>query len=151
MELTRGETTPPDIHNIMGIVHEQETNAPMVPMEALPGSSQSDPPPYAYTPLTPSESPESPEPPMLGAKTVLVPPPSEFGLSSNIPTTPATSENFARVLDSRDPLSTCDAKFADLVLTHVIIPRLRVGVLRWKDRETLEYVPRTKEDVLWIS
>jgi hypothetical protein len=132
---------------MMGVVH-QETNAPLIPMDSLPPTPQRDPPPYAYTPLTPSEPPSSPPP--IAGKTVLVPPPSDL-LSPpfSLPATPATPAptTSLRVLDAQDPLLTCDTRFADIVLTHIILPRLRVGVLRWKDRETFEYVPRTKEDV----
>ena len=135
----------------MGIVHQQETNIRMIPMDPFPTASQRDPPPYAYSPLTP-ESDTSPSSPPITGKTVLVPPPSEISTSSPIPATPATeiptTEIPIRILDSHDPLSTCDSRFADLVLTHIIIPRLRVGVLRWKDRESLEFVPQTKEDVI---
>ena len=77
----------------------------------------------------------------MEVKTVLVAP------TESTRTAPATSEVAIRVLDSRDPLSTCDTRFADIILANVIIPRLRVGVLRWKDRETFEFVPQTKEDV----
>jgi hypothetical protein len=129
----------------MGIVHQQETIVSLIPMDPLPTASQRDPPPYAYSPLTPESESSPPSPPIAG-KTVLVPPPSEISTSA-IPATPAT-ETPVRILDSHDPLSTCDTRFADLVLTHIILPRLRVGVLRWKDRESLEFVPRTKEDVI---
>ena len=120
---------------------------------------EEDPPAYAYDP----QGPTPPATPAPTGKTVLVPPPtpprtiSPFPVSSTsntrVPlaetplTIPPPSGAQLRTLDSRDPLSTCDARFADLILTHVIIPRLRVGVLRWKDRESLEYVPQTKEDV----
>ena len=135
----------------MGIVHEQETNVRLIPMDPYPTASQRDPPPYAYSPLTP-EPESSPSSPAINWKTVLIPPPSDVSTSSPVPATPATeiptAEIPIRILDSRDPLSTCDARFADLVLTHIILPRLRVGVLRWKDRESLEFVPQTKEDVI---
>lgn len=129
----------------MGIVHEQETNAPVNSNDPFPHLPQRDPPPYTYTILTPSTSasqlttpPATPPPaPATEVKTVLVPAPDT--------TTP--SQNAIRALDSRDPLSTCDERFADVILTQIIIPRLRVGVLSWKDRETFEFVPRTKEDV----
>lgn len=127
----------------MGIVHEQETNALVTSSDPFPHLPQRDPPPYVYAPLTPSSShcatpPVTPPPaPAMEAKTVLVPPPDA--------TTP--SQTAIRVLDSRDPLSTCDTRFADIILTHIILPRLRVGVLSWKDRETFEFVPQTKEDV----
>lgn len=135
----------------MGIVHEQETGLLMIPMDLSPTASQRDPPPYAYSPLTPPPESSPSSAPITG-KTVLVPPPSDISSFSPIPATPATevptAEVPVRILDSRDPLSTCDSRFADLVLTHIILPRLRVGVLRWKDRESLEFVPRTKEDVI---
>ena len=121
--------------------------------DPIPRLPQHDPPPYAYTPLTPTVSqpatpPASPPPqsPTEG-KTILVPPQGESVRVSRILTAATRSEIPVRVLSSCDPLSTCDARFADIILTHVIIPRLRVGVLRWKDRETFEFVPQTKEDV----
>jgi len=128
----------------MGIVHEQETNALVTSSDPFPHLPQRDPPPYVYAPLSPSTSshratpPVTPPPaPAMEVKTVLAPPPDA--------TTP--SQNAIRVLDSRDPLSTCDTRFADIILTQIILPRLRVGVLSWKDRETFEFVPQTKEDV----
>ena len=130
-------------------------------MTAFPETHQtdivamSDPPPYAIhhlssPALTPPGSP-------IQTKTVLVPPPTPPPATSQVshapitlPTTtaPAAAKPVElRTLDSRDPLSTCDARFADLILEQVILPRLRVGVLRWKDRESFEFVPQTKDDV----
>jgi len=132
----------------------------VIPIASHP--REDDPPAYTYHPLS-SRGPTPPGTPDLTGKTILVPPPTpprtispalvsplsntRVPLSATPTTIPALSGAELRTLDSRDPLSTCDARFADLILTHVIIPRLRVGVLRWKDRESLEYVPQTKEDV----
>jgi len=120
---------------------------------------EEDPPAYAYH----AQGPTPPATPALTGKTVLVPPPTPPRTISPVPLSPPSNTRVPlagtpitiplpsgaelRTLDSRDPLSSCDARFADLILTHVITPRLRVGVLRWKDRESLEYVPQTKEDV----
>jgi hypothetical protein len=128
----------------MTVIHEQETGN-YVAMAPLSQYSQHDPPPYAYSPLGQTDSPNAATP--AGGKTILVPPPSEIP-SAPIPAAPV-AESPLRLLDSHDPLSTCDARFADLILTHIILPRLRVGVLRWKDYESLEFVPQTKEDVFF--
>ena len=138
----------------MGILHEQETNSPQLTSDPFPHLPQRDPPPYAYSALTPTVSqpatpPATPPPAPVTStevKTVLVPP-TDLDSARDSQVLGTTTELPVRVLDSRDPLSTCDARFADIILTHVIIPRLRVGVLRWKDRETFEFVPQTKEDV----
>jgi hypothetical protein len=122
----------------MGAQHEQESNAPLIPMDPFPhlSNTQHDPPPYEYMPLTPSRS--APTSPIIPpSKTVLVRPPVE---PTQTPQPPIR-------LNSLDPLSTCDARFAKIILNNIIIPRLRVGVLRYKDRESFEYVPKTKEDV----
>jgi hypothetical protein len=126
----------------MGIKHEQESNARLIPMDPFPHLSQSgerEPPPYAYTPLTPTTS--APTSPVI---------PASKAVSVPRPVSPAqrTEMSTFRTLNSNDPLSTCDSRLADIILTNIILPRLRVGVLRYKDRESFEYVPRSKEDVL---
>jgi hypothetical protein len=138
------------IPSIMGFLNDQETNAPLMEMDPFPHIPQREPPPYAYTPLSPTASiPSSPTIPT--SKTILIPPPpSESTRSSQIPNTPLSEFPF-RPLNSADPLTTCDAKFADIIMTHVILPRLRVGVLKWKDRETFEFIPQTKDDVVLLS
>ena len=133
------------LYIVMGIVNEEESNIPLNAMDSFSHTLQRDPPPYAYTPLTP-QTESSPSSPIIASKTVLAPPPSDGPHFSSTSVTPAPATPL-RVLDSQDPLSTCDTRFADIVLKHIILPRLRVGVLRWKDRETFEYVPQTKEDV----
>ena len=140
------------IPSVMGFLHDQETNAPLMEMDPFPHIPQREPPPYAYTALSPTGSvPSSPTIP--ATKTILVPPPpppSESTRSSQIPNTPLSEFPF-RPLNSADPLTTCDAKFADIIMTHVILPRLRVGVLKWKDRETFEFIPQTKDDVRLLT
>jgi hypothetical protein len=115
-------------------------------MGSISPLSAQDPPPYTYSRLSPDEAPRPST--QVGGKTILVPHPAESVQSSSRMAAIPVNDTHLRVLDSHDPLSTCDARFADLILTHMILPRLRVGVLRWKDRESLEYVPQTKEDVI---
>src|ERR1700738_2354618 len=128
----------------MGIYHEQKSNAPFTPMDQFPHHTRhQDPPPYAYEPLTPSTSaPTSPVIPRADSKTILVPPPRNF-----TPPPHVVAQSPLTALDPRNPLPTCDTRFANIILTNIILPRLRVGVMNWKDRETFEYVPQTKEDV----
>ena len=129
----------------MGALHEQESNAPLIPMDSF--QHRDPPPPHAYTPLlspVPSSSPSSPIP----RKSILSPPPpppsegSPFDVST---VGPSASSSLGTAL--QDPLLLCDAKFARLIVQQVILPRLRVGVLKWKDRETLEFYPQNKDDV----
>jgi hypothetical protein len=129
----------------MGAHHEQESNAPLIPMDPFPhlSNTQRDPPPYQYMPLTPESTESAPTSPTIPAsKTVLVPPPIQ------------PAQTFADDpvrLDSRDPLSSCDTRFANIILNNIILPRLRVGVMRYKDRESFEYVPKTKDDVRAVA
>jgi len=132
--------------------YEQETNIPMSRMGPLRNPSVSEPPPYAYTPLTPEESPEpaSPRPGRL-TKTAISPPPrprsESVGSSSHIPPTPIILSNTMRPVNSTDPLVIRDEQFAQIIFEHVIQPRLRKGTLRGKDRESFHYISQTKEDV----
>jgi hypothetical protein len=50
-------------------------------------------------------------------------------------------------INSEDPLTEKDARFAELIMMHVIQPRLRIGGLKWKDRNSFQYMRRTEEDV----
>ena len=120
----------------MGVLHEQDTSLPLLQMSSPRSSSQSNaPPPYAYTPLSPTISePSSPTP----RKSLLLPPPE-----GNPLLVPVTSQRTTL----SDPLLQCDAKFATLIIQQIILPRARVGVLKWKDRETLEFYPQNKDDV----
>lgn len=130
----------------MGVLREQETSLPLLEMASPhPGTQYNEPPPYAYTALvSPTASePSSPEPmsPRTGTgagKSILLPPPEET------PIVPITT-NLRTTLT--DPLLQCDAKFAQLIVQKIILPRTRVGVLKWKDRETLEFYPQNKDDV----
>src|SRR5271154_3642252 len=102
-------TLPFPFHNQkkMGVVQEQETNAPLTPMDPFPqnaNSNQHDPPPYVYTPVS-NSSPDSPArspSPQMG-KTVLVPPPQETSRPLyRLPDNPTQQGVPIRVLDSRD-------------------------------------------------
>src|SRR5271156_408989 len=138
----------------MTVVQKQESG--LVPMDA--NTPPHDPPPsYSYTPLSPTTSsmpvtpatspPLSPQP-RPNAKTVLVPQPlTPVPVVGTAAATEGRRPVVMTVLKEREPLTTCDSRFADLILTHVILPRLRVGVLKWKDMETFEYIPQTKDDV----
>ena len=53
-------------------------------------------------------------------------------------------------MDSRNPIPACDARFADIVMTNIIAPRVQVGVLQWEDNETLKYIRQTGNDVFPI-
>ena len=68
-------------------------------------------------------------------------PPPYAALPSIVPTQDASSS-------SENPLPACDARFADLIFNRILMSRLRAGVLEGEDRETLEFVPRTRTDVL---
>lgn len=113
-------------------------------------TTQRDPPPYAYTSLSPPGSP----PPQT--KTPIEPPPREstFSPIRDTPTTSAhvptaaTSEVAQSINNSRERLLAQDARFADVVLTHIILPRARVGILRCKDKSSFAFVPQTEDDVL---
>jgi hypothetical protein len=131
---------------------ERVSNEPLIPMNSMPGGpTQRDPPPYAYSSLSP---PRSPPPP---TKTSISPPPRESTFSpipdtpttsSHVPTvTPMTSELPQTVADSRQQLLAQDARFADVILTHVVLPRARVGILRCKDKLSLALIPQTEDDV----
>jgi len=145
------------LRTAMTVIQKQESG--LVPMEA---NNPHDPPPsYSYTPLSPTTSsmpvtpatspPLSPQP-HPNAKTVLVPQPiTPVPAISTVPRTEDRRPVMMNVLKERQPLSTCDSRFADLILTQAILPRLRVGVLKWKDRETFEYIPQTKDDVSSLS
>src|SRR5207237_3450348 len=71
-------------------------------------------------------------------KSIILPPPEGNPLLG-----PVTSHRTTLT----DPLLQCDAKFALLIVQQIILPRARVGVLKWKDRETLEFYPQNKDDV----
>jgi len=116
-------------------------------------TAQRDPPPYAYSALSPPQSP----PPTT--KTIISPPPRESTFSpipdtpttsSNVPATPAPSELPQTVTESRERLLAQDARFADVVLTHVILPRARVGILRCKDKSSFTFIPQTEDDVVYF-
>ena len=141
----------------MTVIQKQESG--LVPMEA---NNPHDPPPsYSYTPLsrttssmpvTPATSPPLSPQPRPNAKTVLAPQPiTPVPVINTVPRTEDRRPVMMNVLKERQPLSTCDSRFADLILTQAILPRLRVGVLKWKDRETFEYIPQTKDDVSSLS
>jgi hypothetical protein len=130
----------------MGILHEQETSLPLLPMDSPhPGSQYNDPPPYAYTPLSPTASEPSDLSPraMSPRKSILLPRPS-LPDEAPVPMVPVASLGTTL----QDPLLQCDAKFAQLIVHKIILPRVRVGVLKWKDRETLEFYPQNQDDVL---
>jgi hypothetical protein len=120
-------------------------------MNSMPGGpTQRDPPPYAYSSLSPPRSP----PPTT--KTSISPPPRESTFSpipdtpttsSHVPTTPVTSELPQAVTESRELLLGQDARFADVILTHVVLPRARVGILRCKDKLSFAFIPQTEDDV----
>ena len=144
-------STPTSLSAIMG-AQERVSNEPLIPMNSMPGGpTQRDPPPYAYSSLSP---PRSPPPP---TKTSISPPPREStfspipdtpATSSHVPTiTPMTSELPQTVADSRQQLLAQDARFADVILTHVVLPRARVGILRCKDKLSLALIPQTEDDV----
>src|SRR5579862_1212385 len=114
--------------------YEQETNAPMIPMDPFSNPPIQDPPPYAYAPLTPESSRPSRSVSPYG-KAVPSPPPSESIETSQIPSTPRTWQPY----NSVDPLMLSDERFADIILKNVILPRLRVGIYKWKDRESFEF------------
>ena len=130
---------------------ERVSNEPLIPMNSMPGGpTQRDPPPYAYSSLSPPRSP----PPTT--KTSISPPPRESTFSpipdtpttsSHVPTTPATSELPQTVTESRELLLAQDARFADVILTHVVLPRARVGILRCKDKLSFAFIPQTEDDV----
>ena len=102
----------------MGNPHDQESNVPLL-TEPLP---ELDPPPYVY---------------------------SEPGPSTSRTTGPTTQSGPGTTapMDSRNPIPACDARFADIVMTNIILPRLQVGVLQWEDRESLKYIRQTRSDV----
>jgi len=126
----------------------------MIPMHSMSPEQRQDPPPYAYNPLsTPGES--QPTSPILseGGKTVLVPPPPTTMTTGTSPTEglrtpllPPTLENSTSG-DAHDELLAKDEKFAELILTHIIIPRIRRDILKCRDHQSLEYIKKTSEDV----
>jgi len=138
---------------------DQISQEPLIPMNSLPsGNPQRDPPPYAYSSLSP---PRSPPPPTT--KTSIAPPPRESTFSpipdtpttsTHIPTTPNTQapttpthEVPREIILSRERLLAQDARFADVVLTHIVLPRARVGILRCKDKTSFAFLPQTEDDV----
>src|SRR5262245_26452457 len=132
----------------MGAVHEANANAPVTPTEADPplhhrpqSSPPHDPPPYIDPPLTPSSpEPSSPRHSVMntGTPAFVPPPPPQSSTSTQVPSAQANSS---------DPLLASDARFADLILANVILPRLRVGILHYKDKESFEYMRQSKVDV----
>jgi len=126
----------------------------LIPMHTMSAQQRQDPPPYAYNPLsTPAQSP--PTSPLLtgGGKTVLVPPPPTANTTSASPTgrsnepllPPALERSGSR--DAHDELLAKDTRFAELILAHIIIPRIRRDILKCRDHQSLEYVERTDQDV----
>ena len=130
----------------MGAFHEQESNVPLVPMDTFPHSTtqHNDPPPYAYMPLSPVTS-ETSSP--IPRKSLLSPPPPEFPFDDSVAVSPSVIPTSSLATTLQDPLLQCDVKFSRLIIQKIILPRLRVGVLKWKDRETLEFYPQNKDDV----
>lgn len=131
------------------------SNEALIPMNSMPGgNTQRDPPPYPYSSLSP---PRSPPPTTTPSKTSIAPPPREAtfspipdtpSTSTRVPTTTAASEVPHNVVLSRERLLAQDARFADVVLTHVILPRAKVGILRCKDKSSFAFIPQTEDDVI---
>jgi hypothetical protein len=126
-----------------------ETNVPMIPMDSFGRNAFQEPPPYAYTPLSDdhaeSSAPTSPRfSPVIKPVNANIPPPRESIGTSQVPPTPSAS---APAINSTDPLILSDERFAEIILTNVIQPRLRVGMFKWKDTESFEYLRQSKEDV----
>jgi len=141
----------------MGVTNHDNTP---IAMEAVSNAHGDAPPSYEYTPLS-MTSPSPPTSPAITPKTPISPHHSNtvYAVQSpEIPPTPisGTGPILGPVASSLpppvrypDPKSwpTCDAKFADVILANVILPRLRVGIFRDTDRKSFEYERRTKEDV----
>jgi hypothetical protein len=66
---------------------------------------------------------------------------------SSSPPSSASAQIPSPQANSSDPLLASDARFADLILANVILPRLRVGILQYKDKESFEYMRQSKADV----
>ena len=129
---------------------ERNSNEPLIRMASMPGGpTQRDPPPYAYTSLSPPGSPPR-------TKTHIAPPPREStfspipptpSTSTQVPTTPSNEVVQSINGESRERLQAQDARFADVVLTHIVLPRARVGILRCKDKSSFAFIPQTEDDV----
>ena len=133
------------------VQYDQETNAPMISMDTLTYPSQTDPPAYSYSALTPSSSRAGSPRLTPSTKVPLLPPPprNESVGTSHIPRTPSTEGAAVLPNISIDPILSFDTRFAELIVSQIILPRLRVGVLRWKDRESFAYIPQSKDDVIF--
>lgn len=70
-----------------------------------------------------------------------------MGQSSNDPILPAIPRTTLGEEHAHDDFLAKDAKFGELILTHIIIPRIRRDILKCRDQESLKYITQTDEDV----